>query len=36
MRLRLIKILDWIDDRVIRHRFHAICRWVADHPWWGR
>lgn len=34
MKLRIIKLLDWIDDRIIGHRFHWLCEYIAEHDWW--
>lgn len=31
---RIILMLDWIDDRIIGHRFYFICQWIGCHPWW--
>ena len=34
-RLRLIHLVDMVDDLILRHRFFRVCRWVADSDWWG-
>ena len=28
---RLFLILDWIDDKILRHRFYSVCCFVAMH-----
>jgi len=34
MKLYLIKILDWIDDKILGHRFYWICDKIASSNWW--
>lgn len=34
IRLRIIHIVDKIEDKVIRHRWPWLCDWLAMHPWW--
>ncbi len=28
---QLARLLDWLDDRVWRHRTHQLCVWIAEH-----
>lgn len=39
MKLRLIKIADWIDDRIIGHRLYGkrggLCHIIGTSKWWG-
>lgn len=30
----VVLALDFVDDRVLRHRFHSVCKWLGNHPWW--
>ena len=34
MKFKLIRFLDWIDDKFLGHYFHPLCVWIAHHPWW--
>ena len=33
--IRLAKLLDWIDDKVIRHRIYFVCQAVAEFYCWA-
>lgn len=35
MKLQLIKLFDWIDDKILRHRFYFICKKIESSKWWG-
>ena len=35
MKLLLIKILDWIDEKIIGHRSYWLCNKIANSEWWG-
>jgi len=30
LKLTLIKLADWFDDRILGHRFPRICAWIWD------
>jgi hypothetical protein len=34
LKFRLIQVFDFIDDRIIRHRYYSICRKVGFSRWW--
>lgn len=34
MKLQLIKLLDWLDDKIIGHRIPWLCDQIAWSPWW--
>lgn len=36
--LWLIRAIDWVDDRLFRHKFYALglCDWIARSSWWGQ
>jgi hypothetical protein len=42
MKLRLIKALDWFDDRILAHRAYTLvpgypgglCHFIATSSWW--
>jgi hypothetical protein len=29
-----LKLLDWLDSRVLQHPFYGFCTWLAGHPAW--
>ncbi len=33
-KLTAIRWLDWLDDRILRHRFRPLCDWIAWSAWW--
>lgn len=35
MKLKLIKLLDWFDDKILDHRFYWICDKISKSTWWG-
>jgi len=35
LKLRIIKLLDWFDDRIIGHRFYWLCHRIGTSDWWG-
>lgn len=35
MRLKIILLLDWIDDSIIGHRIRPLCHVIARSSWWG-
>lgn len=35
MKLLLISFLDWIDDKILDHRFYWLCTFIAHSKWWG-
>jgi hypothetical protein len=35
LKLRLIHFLDFLDDRVLDHRFPWLCDRLAMCSWWG-
>ena len=35
MRHSLIHLLDWLDDKVLRHSlWGTVCQWIGCSPWW--
>lgn len=28
---RLWYILDWVDDKILRHNFYWLCNFIAEH-----
>jgi hypothetical protein len=35
LKLILIRLADWLDDRILQHSFPRICQWVGLSDWWG-
>lgn len=35
MKLRVVRMLDWIDVHILGHRFYRYCVWVSHLTWWG-
>ncbi len=31
MKEKVFLILDWVDDKILRHRFYSICCFIAMH-----
>lgn len=29
MKLDLFHLVDWLDSRILRHRFRSVCQWIA-------
>jgi hypothetical protein len=34
LRWGLVKLIDWFDRQVVRHRVFRLCCLIADSPWW--
>lgn len=34
-KLAVIQFLDWLDDRILGHRWYWLCGKVALSSWWG-
>lgn len=35
LRYFLISCADWVDDEVLKHRFHRLCKVIEASPWVG-
>lgn len=35
LRYFLISCADWLDDDVLNHRFHRLCKIIAASSWWS-
>jgi hypothetical protein len=33
---RYIRAIDWVDARILRHRFYRLCVYVCAHPDWDK
>lgn len=34
MKLFIVCLFDWLDARILRHRFYWICKKIALSSWW--
>jgi len=35
VKLRIIRAVDWIDDKILRHRIYWLCEKICMSSWWG-
>lgn len=35
MKLWLIHLFDWFDDRILRHSIYWVCQKIELSSWWG-
>jgi hypothetical protein len=33
---RYIRVLDWVDTCILRHRFYRLCEYIGLHPDWDK
>ncbi len=33
-RVRLVMVADWVDHRLLRHRWHRLCNAIGRSPFW--
>ena len=36
MKRAIMRLLDWLDEHVLRHRWYRVCFWIGLHPWWDK